>query len=392
MALGVSLVLASAAAGCGAKVVVDETSGGGGFGGAGGASSSSSFSNSVSSSSGIMTSSATGTTPCDPSSGQADALPRVHQARRERGLPRHGLGGARPSRRASTFCSCLYSVDAGPKSDPSGNGLCCYDATIIVMCVEGRALRSEDGPVVASVEAARRGWSEESVSPALDGLSAEARALLASRWVRGGLFEHASVASFSRLALALLAASADAELVRAAHEAALDEVRHAKLSFSLASAYEGAPIAPSALPLAAALPVESDLVELAVSSVIDGAVGETLAAALAAEQAATATDPAVRRVLEGIADDEGRHAELAFKVIAFAIASGGERVREAVSRAFAEVSRRLPEPPPELPLDPAIASAHGHIARERAREVFVRAMDDVVLPLGRALVGEVAVS
>jgi hypothetical protein len=283
------------------------------------------------------------------------------------------------------FCSCLHSVDNGPKSDPSGTGLCCYDTTIEMMCLPGRALASENGPIVAPIEAARRGWAEEPLEVALDGLSMAAREALAARWIQDGAFEHASVASFSRLALALLATAADADLVRAAHEAALDEVRHAKLSFSLAAAYRGAPLAPRALPIENAAPIETDLVELAVSAVIEGAVGETLAAVLAAEQAAAAQDPAVRRVLEGFAEDEGRHAELAFRVIGFAITSGGDEVRRAVERAFAEASRRLPEPPADVAVAREIASAHGNVTAEEARAVFMRAMDEVVMPLGRAI-------
>lgn len=282
-------------------------------------------------------------------------------------------------------CTCLRSVESGPSGDPSGGNLCCYKTLVEFVCVVGRALPSENGPIVAPIENAERGWSAEELVPCLAGLSAEHREIIAQRWIRDGLLEHASIASFSRLALALLATSADADLVRAAHEAALDEVRHAKLSLSLGAAYRGEPVAPRALPISEALPLGMDLVELAVSSVVEGAVGETLAAVLAAEQAAIAEDPAVRRVLLGIADDESRHAELAFRVIAFAIAAGGESVREAVTRAFAEASTRLPEPPEDVPLPGDVARAHGFVASNVTRVAFVRAMDDIVLPLGRAL-------
>lgn len=125
--------------------------------------------------------------------------------------------------------------------------------------------------------------------------------------------------------------------------------------------------------------------ELAVASLLDGAIGETLAAALAAEQAAVATDPSVREVLLGIAEDEGRHAELGFQVVAFAMAAGGERVKEAVRRAMADARHRLPEPPPELPLPEALLHAHGNLKADEARAVFARAMEEVVLPIAAGM-------
>ncbi|MDI1436467.1 ferritin-like domain-containing protein, partial [Polyangium sorediatum] len=342
-ALGVTLAAPVAFVGCGAKVVVDsESTGAGGTGGTG-----------STSSTGIPACEGTGTiTPflaCFPSS-VGESCPSTNEAP---GLIAKNLDS----------CSCLHSVDAGPKPDPSGNGFCCYDTTIEVTCAIGRPLRAEDGPVVAPVEATRRGWSEEPLAPNVEGLSAEAREVLAERWIRDGLFEHASVAAFSRLALALLAHGADESLVRAAHEAALDEVRHARLSLSLAAAYRGAPIAPRGLPEALSLPLGEGLTELAVSTVIEGAVGETLAAVLAAEQAERASDPAVRHVLAGIAEDEARHAELAFRIISFTIAAGGAPVRDAVARAFRDAAGRLPPPPAEPQLAPAVAAAHGHVPR-----------------------------
>ncbi|MDI3288038.1 ferritin-like domain-containing protein [Polyangium sp. 15x6] len=378
-ALGVTLAAPVAFVGCGAKVVVDsETTGTGGAGGTG-------SSSDVSSSTGPETSSSTGPAACEGGTGEVTSFLACIPSDVSPSCPT--AEGAYPSIAQSLdFCSCLHSVDVGPKPDPSGNGLCCYDVTIELVCAVGRPLLAEDGPAIAPVEAARRGWSEEPLAPNVEGLSADAREALAERWIRDGLFEHASVAAFSRLALALLAHGADESLVRAAHEAALDEVRHARLSLSLAAAYRGAPLAPRGLPEALSLPLGEGLVELAVSTVVEGAVGETLAAVLASEQAERASDPAVRQVLTGIAEDESRHAELAFRVLAFAIAAGGAPVRDAVAQAFHDAAARLPPPPPEPPLPADVAAAHGHVPRGDARAAFVRAMDDVVLPLGRALV------
>ncbi|MGK3987998.1 hypothetical protein WME99_33455 [Sorangium sp. So ce136] len=83
-----------------------------------------------------------------------------------------------------------------------------------------------------------------------------------------------------------MAAGAPADLVEAAHHAALDEERHARLCLALASAYRCAPIEPGALALGAAVAVESGLAALAAAATREGCVGELLAA----EQLAHATE------------------------------------------------------------------------------------------------------
>jgi hypothetical protein len=397
--LGVSLTFAGTLAACGGKVVVDGPSGeagagnAGGFGGNGtggtgntgnvgsGGEGGSTMTSVVASS---AVSSSSGNALCDMPVGSPTEYLACIQPDSNGGCPDLD-NAAGPIQASFDACTCLKSVDKGPSPDPSGNGYCCYGTTVEFVCVVGRALPSENGPLVAPIDNAKRGWSDENLVPCVDDLSLEEREIIAQRWIRDGLFEHASIASFSRLALALLATSADAELVHAAHEAALDEVRHAKLSLSLAAAYRGESVAPCALPLPNALPLGADLIELAVASVIEGAVGETIAAVLAAEQAAVAEDPAVRRVLQSIAEDESRHAQLAFQVIAFAIAAGGEPVRAAVEQAFRDSSTQMPQPPADVGLAANIAKSHGFIASNDARTAFVRAMDDIVLPLGRAL-------
>jgi len=396
-ALGVSLAFVGTLGACGGKVVIDGPSGEAGAGNSGGAGGdgtggtgnsgqggSGGSGGSIVTTSTSVTSSSSGNPLCDmPIGSPTEYL--VCFAPDSTGSCPDIANAWGPVQASLDACTCLKSIDKGPSPDPSGNGYCCYGTMVEFVCVVGRALPSEDGPVVAPIDNANRGWSEENLVPCVDELSAADRDIIAERWIRDGLFEHASIASFSRLALALLATSADANLVRAAHEAALDEVRHAKLSLSLAAAYRGQAVAPRALPLPNALPLGADLIELAVASVIEGAVGETLAAVLAAEQAAAAEDPAVRRVLLGIAEDESRHAQLAFQVIAFALAAGGEPVREAVERAFQEASSRLPEPPADVALSENVAKAHGFVPSNEARAAFIRAMDDIVLPLGRAL-------
>jgi hypothetical protein len=197
--------------------------------------------------------------------------------------------------------------------------------------------------------------------------------------------EHASVASFARFSLALLAAGAPADLVELAHAAALDEVRHAQLCFRLAAAYAGEEIAPGPFPLGADVPVGSGLAALAASTVKEGCVGETVAAMVAAEQLARATDPAVQAALRHIPDDEARHAELAWRTVAWAVRAGGSDVRAAVEQAFLSAFAEYGAAPAVATAGSRAMEAHGRLDAATAERVVASALADVVAPAARAL-------
>jgi hypothetical protein len=217
------------------------------------------------------------------------------------------------------------------------------------------------------------------------------RGALAAAWTRDACAEHASVASFARFSLDLLALGAPADLVADAHRAALDEIEHARLCFELASAYGGAPVGPGRLAVDGAA-VRADLASAAVAAVHEGCVGETEAALLAQAQMDGARDPRVRRALLRIAADEADHAALAWRFVAWALRCGGEQVGRAVEAAFEEVSTmgETPDPPAEgAPpgVRPEVWSAHGRLAAAEVARVRARARRDVVGPSARLLPG-----
>ncbi len=183
--------------------------------------------------------------------------------------------------------------------------MCCYETVQTLCGAGGRAYLVEDRAVVAAplFGADDRGWIE-GARPALDAMTPEERAVLAEAWTASGLLEHASVASFSRSSLSLLAAGAPAELVLGTHRAALDEIVHARLCFALASAYRGEAIAPGPFPVAGDVHVSANLAAIAVSTVEEGCIGETVAAIVASEQLARATDSGGARSAD--ADRRGR--------------------------------------------------------------------------------------
>jgi hypothetical protein len=225
-------------------------------------------------------------------------------------------------------CESLLSVDCGPF--PTAQGNCCFEITT---AQEGCATPGRPLVVERALTAPLDGnaaWQRDVGTAPHD----EARA---ARWAADGLAEHASVASFARFALELMAQGAPAELVEATHRAALDEIEHARLCFAVASAYAGRAMGPGPLPLPPELPLRASLSELAVATVEEGCINETLAALRAAIDLDAVSEPLERAALERIVADEARHAELAWRTVAWALEAGGAPVREAVAAAFARL-------------------------------------------------------
>jgi hypothetical protein len=232
--------------------------------------------------------------------------------------------------------------------------------------------------------AGQRGWSDDA-APELGGLTSTEKTALASAWAADGLMEHASVASFARFSLSLLAVGAPAELVELAHRAALDEVRHARSCFALASRYASEEIAPGPFPLGDGVRAETDLARVAASAFEEGCIGETVAAVVAAERLAHASDPAVRAALSAIAADEARHAELAWKTVAWALSVGGSRVRDALERALAVALVQVCEIRHGAASGMEALARHGILDAHRTAQAAKAAMTEIIEPAVLAL-------
>jgi hypothetical protein len=229
--------------------------------------------------------------------------------------------------------------------------------------VGGRALRVARRVVAArTIDAA--GWDGEAPALAPADLAPELRAALARLWTDNARAEHASVPAFSRLALSLVALGAPARLVEAAHRAALEEIEHARLSFSLAAAYAGAPVGPGPLPELRQAPAvtATTLEELAVESLIDGCLLEGAAAEVVRRGRDGARDPGARAALAVIAPDEASHAALAWEVVRWCCARGGEPIRRRVTAALDEASVSIRAPKIPAPLAEQLAD-HGWLGQ-----------------------------
>jgi len=214
-------------------------------------------------------------------------------------------------------------------------------------------------------------------------LSPELRQRLAAAWTRTALMEHASVAAFARFSLQLLSLGAPADLVEDSARAMADEIEHAKLAFAVASAYAGEPLGPGPLSVERSLEGMTPL-EILILTIREGCVGETIAAAEAAEAALSATDPQLRSLWLKIAADETRHAELAWRFVRWAI---GEQAPELRDAARAEFEALLTDVTPQhCDESQENLAEHGIVGEHERRAIRSAVLARVVAPCARKVV------
>jgi len=195
---------------------------------------------------------------------------------------------------------------------------------------------------------------------------------LAGAWLaHAAWLEAAAVHAFARLADELALHGAPPLLIRAAHTAALDEVRHAAIVGSLAARFGARP------PIVEVdAPAPRSLEAIAIENAAEGCVRETWGAVLASWQACAARDPEVRAAFASIARDETRHAALAWAIDRWATPrlAGAERARVADARASA-ANELLASG--EIALAPHLAllglpsGAHARALLARSRDLWV---------------------
>lgn len=234
--------------------------------------------------------------------------------------------------------------------DPSGavlrDGECCY-VLVGGPPVCGRPLVIEgEIRVAALAHGVRR--SERASAEVPRELPAATAQAIGHEWLRDALLEHASVAAFASFSLSLMALGAPAALLAECQQASLDEIEHARACFAIANRYLGEQHQAGALDLSG-LCIATKLEEAAVRTFLDGCVGETIAALTARAQLDVATDAEVRHALERIAEDEARHAELGWKFVAWAVATGGARITRALEAAARELRAAQPDAGAEPP-------------------------------------------
>jgi hypothetical protein len=282
------------------------------------------------------------------------------------------------------MCSYVPAVsDSGADAGPGS-----HQCTPMRPCGTGRPFLVGGAARVAGI-GERADWAS-SLVPCLDALSADDRAALAAHYTDVALMEHASIAAFARFALELLALGAPPELLNDTHAAMADETVHARDAFALASAYAGRTMGPGALDVDRALS-ERERADVVRTAILEGCIGETVAAVEAAEALTYAEDPAVRAALERVVRDETRHAELAWRFVKWVIESNPSGLRDAALEALSTVvaselaASPIPAAARQAPPQAALL-AHGALDIETRRELRRRVLADVIEPCAGALV------
>lgn len=230
----------------------------------------------------------------------------------------------------------------------------------------------------------------EELSEHVRALTPERRERVAREWARAARYEHASVASFARLSIQLMAIGAPPELLDAAHCAARDEIRHARLAFAIASAYAGHGLGPGPLPITADALGPVDFASVVRANVVDGCVGETVAAFEAEAQRESVGHAALARCLDVIATDEATHAELAYQIVGWALAERPSEARDAVRQGFAAGIARyeLTDEHTGGEVEEPWLAEHGLLDVSKRRLVRVLAWRTAIGPAARELTGD----
>jgi len=171
-----------------------------------------------------------------------------------------------------------------------------------------------DGEARLAPPTSPNGWSQ-TVEWSIPDLSDDIRTALTEHWTDSARFEHASVASFARFSMQLMALGAPADLVAEATRAQADEIRHARVALGIASTFAGETIGLGALPIDGALDCAGDVEAILVDTIREACVNETISAAQCQAAGEAAKDPFIKNALLAIAEDEQRHATLAWKTV-----------------------------------------------------------------------------
>ncbi len=244
-------------------------------------------------------------------------------------------------------------------------------------CAIGRPIRGEEGELLADLTD-RADWCDAPSLADDDTLTADPL-VVGQWWADVAAHEHASVASFSRFSLQLMGLGAPPELLRLSLEAASDEIRHATAAYAIASSLLGRSVGPAALPVDRAVPAW-DAATILREVIVEGCIGETLAAAEATASLERVIDPAIRAALSAVAVEETRHAALAWKTVRWLLAHDPSLRAAAVAalhQAIGDAGGVVPGLDGAEALGVLSSAARTHVRRE--------ALLTVVAPLATAL-------
>jgi hypothetical protein len=218
-----------------------------------------------------------------------------------------------------------------------------------------------ESPPIADIAA--HGWkqwpSQQVADSSLDNMIAQAVNVrrcqeLHAKWMHNALDEHASVAAFSKFILELLVMGAPPCLLERAHLAAMQEIDHARLCVMMASEYADV-VNHSDVGVRLncdigrlpdfSLSVNGSISDIALNTMLEGAVGETLAAlqlAIRLDASGDESQGRLRSVLTQLMHDETSHGALAWTTLRWMLVNrdGDGDASRAVQTALGTMSRK----------------------------------------------------
>ncbi len=312
---------------------------------------------------------------CDPAQDLSDAQAQTFA----RGVLGDGCSSPEPN---------SVSAVCGPLADRPDE--CCYVVEMsFLFCAVGRPF-TVDGIARLAEVTEREGWCDP-LELDISAVPEHLRDEIAFAWAEAGTHEHASVASFSRFLMDLMALGAPRALTEATTKAIADEIRHAHACFSIASAFAGRSLGPDTVDISGSMEEAGDEAHILKSAILEGCIGETLAAAQAEWLVTRAAHPEVRDALRGICDDEGDHAVLAWGFVAWMLRTrphlievARQTLRQAYETEVSQFGLGLNE-------EQRVLAAHGCVRHGTEDHLRRRAFHTIVVPSAEALFDAIGV-
>jgi hypothetical protein len=217
------------------------------------------------------------------------------------------------------------ATDQRRAHDKRGIDMCCYGK--VEMRPMGRPLREGGRVVLPSRTRARR------TIPRSKRSLREVPRLVARRYREMASIEASSVAAFDALQRDMLRLAAPAELIDQAMRARADEAEHTASALAIAAAIDGRRDGFAPLCSREAVSVAT----LVREAVLDGCIGESIGALEAAEASRVSVVPEIVAHHQRVAVDEARHAELAFRWLAWLIDTHPEEAYAALQATLNEI-------------------------------------------------------
>ncbi|MEZ0223567.1 MAG: hypothetical protein ACAH83_03360 [Alphaproteobacteria bacterium] len=134
-------------------------------------------------------------------------------------------------------------------------------------------------------------------------------------WLEDAQGEHSSVAAFSELSLKLSQLGCPPELLAGTHQAALDEIRHAQIAFTLDAANGSAKGPAEERGLFGKAGHLFRIHKMAAETFADGCLNEALSAQELKTRAQEEPDAVIKQELDQIAREEDTHVDLSWKIV-----------------------------------------------------------------------------